>query len=45
MIANGKRIPNKKRRHNNSDTEMVANETAIKYFKGGGWRVGSAGCC
>jgi hypothetical protein len=45
MIANEKRIPNKKRRHNNRVTEVVGNETAIKYFKGQGWGVGSAGCC
>jgi hypothetical protein len=38
MMANEKRIPNKKR-NNNRDTEVVANETAIKYFKRGrrGW--------
>ena len=33
MNANEKRIPNKEKRHNNRDTKVVSNETAIKYFK------------
>jgi hypothetical protein len=40
MMANEKRIPNKK--DNNRDTEVVANETAIKYFKQG-WGVWERG--
>jgi len=49
MMAKENRISNKEKRHNDRDTQVVANENAIKYFKqkggGGGCGVGSVGCC
>jgi len=45
MMAKENRISNKEKRHNDRDTQVVANENAIKYFKQkGGWRLRGRKC-